>query len=640
MSQSRQLAAIMFTDIVGYTALMGNDEEKAFELLKKNRELQKPIIEKFNGRWIKELGDGVMASFNTVSDAVTAAIKIQQVCNVSKDFQLRIGIHLGEVVFENDDVFGDGVNIASRIQAIANPGSIYVSESVHNNISNKKDFQTKFVKEEKLKNVKEPVKIYQVLIYAITFGEENQTKMSAIPENSIAVLPFANMSSDPEQEYFSDGLTEEIITNLSKIQTLKVISRTSAMHYKGTRKALREIAAELHVQYVLEGSVRKHANDVRITAQLIDASQDSHVWAERYAGTLDDVFMIQEKVASEIASTLKLHLSPDEHANLQKRFTGNSEAYQEYLKGRYHWNKRTEEALKKGMEHFKRAIEKDPLYALAHVGMADSYLVLALLEFLSPREAFPKARAAAEKAIQIDPMIAEAYASSGVVKFQYEWDWSGAEYVFKQAITLNPNYGTAHHYFADYLKAMGRFKEALEEIKKAQEIDPLSLAINTGFGHVLYLSRQYDKAIEQYRKTLELDPNFLQARLWFGRPYLQKGMYQEAIGELKAAVDLSHQSTMSLAMLGHAYAASGNKSEGLKVLDVLMKRSERQYVPSYWIGMIYIGLGDKDQAFAWFGKAYEERSCWLAWIKVEPRFDSLRSDPQFEVLLKKMGLDQ
>ena len=684
MTQTRQLAAIMFTDIVGYTALMGQDEQKAFELLQANRELQKPIIEQYGGKWIKELGDGVLASFNTVSDAVNAAIKIQNDCNNLGYFKLRIGIHLGEVIFENEDVFGDGVNIASRIQALASVGGIWVSESVYLNVINKKEIETKYIKTEKLKNVNEPVKIFEVKGNVLqdvnisksatnasftnkkpTLSKQILTAIAVlillvggyfiysffkdkaphdISKNhdvvkSIVVLPFVNMSNDKEQEYFSDGLSEEIITNLSKIQTLKVISRTSAMHYKGTLKALKEIVAELNVQYVLEGSIRKNGNDIRITAQLINASQDANLWGEQYAGTLDDVFQIQEQVASKIASALQLHLSPDEHANLRKRFTASSEAYQEYLQGRYHWNKRTEQSLKNGMEHFRRAIEKDSLYALAYVGLADSYLALALLEFIPPREAFPNAKAAVEKAILIDPNIAEAYASSGVIKFQYEWDWRGAELAFKKAITLNPNYGTAHHYYADYLKAMGRFKEALEEIKKAQEIDPLSLAINTGLGHVLYLSRQYDQAIEQYRKTLELDPNFLPARLWFGRPYLQKGMYQDAIGELKAAVELSHQSTMSLAMLGHAYAASGNKSEGLKVLDILMKRSEQQYVPSYWIGMIYIGLGDRDQAFSWFGKAWEERSCWMAWIKVEPRFDSLRSDPRFEVLLKKMGLD-
>jgi len=294
MSQTRQLAAIMFTDIVGYTALMGDDEQKAFGLLKTNREIQKPIIEQFNGKWIKEIGDGIMASFNTVSDAVNAAIKIQEDCNAAKKFQLRIGIHQGEVVVEADDVFGDAVNIAARIQSAAKPGAIYISETVQHNVSNKNHIQTKFVKEETLKNVKEPVRIYEIVL-GKELAAHTQTIIETTSKNSIAVLPFANMSSDPEQEYFSDGLTEEIISDLSRVSKLLVISRSSIMTFKGTQKKMKEIASELNVRYVLEGSVRKAGNNLRITAQLIDADTDSHIWSEKYNGTLEDVFDIQEK---------------------------------------------------------------------------------------------------------------------------------------------------------------------------------------------------------------------------------------------------------------------------------------------------------------------------------------------------------
>jgi tetratricopeptide (TPR) repeat protein len=294
--------------------------------------------------------------------------------------------------------------------------------------------------------------------------------------------------------------------------------------------------------------------------------------------------------------------------------------------------------VKKAIGLFKTALRKDPNFALAYTGVADAQASLALLESVRPREAFPKAKAAAEKALKIDRELTEVHTSLGLVKFQYEWDWPGAEYEFRKAIELNSNYALAHHFYADYLKAMGRFDEALAEIGRAQELDPVSLAINTGVGHVLYLSRQYDQAILQYRKALELDPNFVQAHLWFGRPYLQKGMYKEAISELRKAVELSGGSTISLAVLGHAEASAGEKEKAKKILDKLKRRAKRQYVPSYWIALIYTGLGDKSKAFLWLRRAYRERSSWLAWVKVEPRFDLLRSDKRFSSLLQKMGL--
>ena len=459
-------------------------------------------------------------------------------------------------------------------------------------------------------------------------------------EYRLAVLPLANISMDPNDQFFADGMTEELISRLSKIRRLRVIARTSVMQYKGTTKGVSEISRELNVANIIEGSVRKAGNKVRIRIQLTDARSEEHLWSDDYDRDIKDIFAIQTDVAQRVARALEIQLIGDEQRLIKQEATNNLDAYDLFLKGRYFLGKRTEESLNKAGDYFQQAIQRDTAYALAYVGVSDAYIALALLEFLPPHEAFPQAKAASVKAIEIDPSMAEAHASLGVVKFQYDWDWPGAEQEFKETLRLNPNYGSGHHYYADFLKALGRFDEALDEIRKAQQLDPLSLAINTGVGHVLYLSRRYDEAIEQYRRTLELDPNYLQARLWFGRPFLQKGMYQEAIKELEAAVELSGGSIIATAMLGHAQAASGNRTEALKMLDELMKRSERQYVPSYWIGMVYIGLGDLDQAFAWFDKACEERSSWLAWMNVEPRFDMLRRDSRFPFLLKKMRLTQ
>jgi len=459
------------------------------------------------------------------------------------------------------------------------------------------------------------------------------------PDNRrIAVLPLANMSQDARDEIFSDGMTEELISSLSKIAGLRVIARTSVMRYKDTKKPISEISKELNVSAILEGSVRRAGNKIRITVQLADPKTEEQLWTEKYDRDLEDIFAVQSEIAQKVAGELEIQINKSEKLNLDKKATDSKEAYTLYLEGRHFLNIRTEDGLKRAIELFERALAKDPQYALAYTGVADSYAVLALLEFLPPKEAFPKARTAAEKALEIDNRLAEAHTSLGAVRFQYDWDWENAEKEFKRAIELSPNYAPAHQFYADFLKSQGRFDEALAEMSYAEALDPLSLAINTGVGHVLYLSRQYDRAIDQYQKAIKLNPEFVQARLWFGRPYLQKRMYKEAIAELNHAVALSGGSTISLAMLGHAYAAAGNKKEAEKISEKLMERSKHQYVPSYWIAMLRIGFGDKDESFTWLERAFQERSSWLAWAGVEPRFDALRSDPRFASLMAKMKL--
>ena len=433
-------------------------------------------------------------------------------------------------------------------------------------------------------------------------------------------------------------MTEEIISTVSRIAGLRVIARTSVMRYKGTAKPVGEIGKELGVGTILEGSVRKTGNKVRITAQLVHAQTEEDLWSQSYDRDIEDVFSIQSEIAQRIARALKVRVLATERTGLERKATDKPDAYASYLKGRNFLNSRSEEGLKKAVDCFERALSEDPRYAKAYAGLADSHAIIALLEFLPPRQAFPKSREAAQRALKIDGGLAEAHTSLGAVLFQYDWDWPGAEREFMRAIELNPNYPSAHQFYADYLKAMGRFQEALAEMNRAHDLDPLSLAINTGVGHVLYLTREYDRAIEQYGNTVKLDPTFVQARLWFGRPYLQKGMYKEALAEIEEAVKLSGGSTISLAMLGQAYAAAGKRDQAKNVLEKLMERAKHQYVPSYWIAMVYVGLGDKDQAFTWLEKAFEEKSSWLVWAKVEPRFDVLRSDPRFDSLLARMQL--
>jgi TolB-like protein/Tfp pilus assembly protein PilF len=631
----RRLAAIMFADMAGFTGLSEADEPLAMRLLKEQRALISKEVQACAGKEIKTVGDGMIVEFGSAVEAARCAVAIQdalaarnQNAPLNERFQMRIGLHVGDVLPDGQDLLGSGVNLASRIQGVAGEGEICVSEDLARQIRGKLSVELESIGFPPLKNVQERVEVFRIGKAA------DQPTATA---NSLVVLPFANMSTDPENEYFSDGLTEDIITQVSRIQELRVISRTSAMQYKNASKSVRVIGRELGVSALLEGSVRKHGSRVRITAQLIDANTDDHIWAETYDRDLVDIFAVQTEVAGKVAAALKVAITQSERDLLGRQPTQNLEAYELYLQGRFHSGKRTLESLQKGIESFEKALKLDPAYAEAFSGIADSYTILAIFEWMRPSEAFPKAREAAEAAVKLKPDLAEAYASLGLVLFQYEWDWAAAEEASKRAVSLNPNYATGHHFYADFLKAMGRFDEALQQINEAKALDPLSLAIGSGVGHVLYLSRQYDQAIEAYRRIVALDPKYLQARLWFGRPYLQKGMYEEAIAELESAVELSGGSTMSMAVLAHAYASAGKLEPANQLLDQLMARSKESYVPSYWIGLVYVGMSDQERALEWLERAFEERSSWLAFANVEPRFDALRHNPNFLTLLKKIG---
>jgi TolB-like protein/class 3 adenylate cyclase/Tfp pilus assembly protein PilF len=463
---------------------------------------------------------------------------------------------------------------------------------------------------------------------------------AAARTHRLAVLPLANISPEARDDYFSDGLTEELISTLSKIEGLRVIARTSSMHYKGTSKTVAEVARELGVQSVLEGSVRRAGRRLRVAVRLIDAGSQDDLWSEDYDRELEDVFAIQRDIARRIGRSLKVRLVSSPSPGSAAGPTPGVTAYDLYLQGRFQWNLRTESGLRRAVELFEEAVAKDRTFALAHCGIADAWAQIGWLEFSPPTEAFPRARAAAERAVALDDRLAEAHASLGFVAFLYERDWAAAERELTRAVELNPGYPVAHQFYADYLKARGRFDEALAEMQQALSLDPVSMAVNTGLGHVLYLARRYDEAIVQYRKAVTLDPAFGPAHLWFGRPYLQKGMFDDAIREIRLAVESSGGSTISRAVLAHALASAGKEAEARQILDDLLRRSQTGYLPSYWIALVYTGLGDVDAAMGWLERASEERSSWLVWIKVEPRFDRLRADPRFASLLRRMRLEE
>ncbi len=465
-------------------------------------------------------------------------------------------------------------------------------------------------------------------------AEVSTQSLQAVP--SIAVLPFLNMSADPENEYFCDGLAEELIGALTKIENLRVVARTSAFSFKGKQADVREVGHKLNVTTVLEGSVRKAGNKLRITAQMVDVSDGFHLWSERYDRQLADIFDIQEEISLAIVAALKIKLLGDEQADLLKRGTNDTEAYQLYLKGRFFWNKRTEEALRKGIEYFNRAIEHDPGYAAAYAGLSDSYALLALRGLIPPKEGLPRAKAAAHKALEIDDSLAEAHASLAHVKL-HDWDWPGLEEQFKRALELNPGHAIAYHWYSEYLMAMGRSDEAIERAKQAKEIDPLSSVISSTLALALYFARRYDQAIESLKQALELDPNHFALHFRLGLAYVLKGMNEEAIEAMQASVNLSGRSTETLAGLGQAYAAAGMKTETQTVLYELNELSKERYVSPYSVAKIYSVVGEKDQAFAHLEKAYEERHPDFIELKAEPLLDSLRSDPRFADLLRRVG---
>jgi TolB-like protein/DNA-binding winged helix-turn-helix (wHTH) protein len=453
---------------------------------------------------------------------------------------------------------------------------------------------------------------------------------------SIAVLPFTNETGDPNAEYLSDGISESLINSLSQLPGVKVIARSSAFKFKGTEVDLKEVAKALGVEAILTGRVTQRGENLSISVELVNASDKTQMWGEHYDRKLSDLLPIQREIASEIVEKLKLKVSGEKQGPA-KHYTESNEAYQLYLKGRFYWNKRTAEALKKSIEYFNQAIDRDPRFALAYAGLADCYVVPA--NRLPPREAMPKAKAAAIRALELDETLAEAHASLGRVLAAYDWDWTSAEKEYKRAIELNPRYAVAHQWYGGYLAVMGRSDEAIAERKLAVELEPLSPIINFELGLAFYFARDYDRAIEQFQKTLELDQNFPAAHNFLPAAYEQKGMYTEAVAEFKKAIPLTGRSEWSLSQagLGHLYAVTGKKSEARTVLDELKRASEQEYVPASSIAFIYAGLGEKDQAFAWLDKGYEQRSFQMQWIKIEPRWDGLRSDPRFEDLMRRMG---
>ena len=459
---------------------------------------------------------------------------------------------------------------------------------------------------------------------------------------SLAVLPLANLSGDPAQDFFADGMTDELITSLTKIEALRVASRTSVMAYKNTAKRLRHVASELGVDWVVEGAVLQSGRRVRITARLIEGTTESMVWAETYERDLTDVLDLQSEVAADIVGRIRVRVTASERARMAKRRHVDAAAYDAYLRARYFCNKRTRDDLTRANEYFRAAIDLDPTYAPAYAGLADTYALLSTIGFdaIPPQEGMPRARAAALRALEIDDGMAEAHASVGYVRLSYEWDWDGAEEQFRRSIACNSAYAAAHHWYGHCLFALGRVDDGAARMRQALDLDPLSIPYNLGVGWSLYYGRQFDDAIAQYRRTLEITPGLPMVLYELGLACQNAGRHEEARSIFEQAHALSGGEAAAVMLLGQLHGMAGRRAEARRQLAVLEEMSRQRYVPALYKAFVCTGAGDTEQAFAWFERAFEERCNYLIYLGVEPTLDRLRSDARFEDLMRRVGLRQ
>lgn len=675
----RRLSAIMFTDMVGYSKLSQTNEALALDLLDEHRKLLRPFFDKFQGREIETAGDSFFVEFNSAVEATNCAIEIQtalhernKIAPNERQILVRIGLHIGDVVYMENHVHGDGVNIAARMEPLAPAGGICISEDVTRQIRNKVQYPIVQLGAEKLKNISMPMNIYSVALPWITtpkskkldprkkmqvagvlvlaaaviaaslflFQPKKQNATPLFSKVRLAVLPLANISNNASDEFFADGMTEELISSLSKIGGLNVIARTSVMKYKATNKDITQISRELMVGTILEGSVRKIANKARITVQLIDASTQEHIWSMDYDREIKDIFKIQSEIASNVANELKVRLLSSEKEQLAKSQTQNTAAFQENLEGKHFLNKRTPDNIRIAVKHFQAAIAQDSAYALPYANLAYCYTLLGVAGYgdLPIHEAAAKAHEAADKALSIDPTLAEAHAALGYIKFRIDWDWEGAEQSLKKAIQLNPSYATAHEWYALFLAVQSRLDQSLEQMKLAYQLDPLSSNVNTGLARVYHFRKENELSIEQVEKAISLDTSYAEAHFTAGMTYYQMKDYPKAKEELLKAARLSGRRPVIIGMLGMVYVNTNEIDEARSLLAELQSppmNNDKLYATA----IIKMSIKEYDEAFDIFDKLLEEKYGILVYLKVQKDFFKATEDPRYAELLRKMGLE-
>ena len=656
MSQGeRRLAAIMFTDMVGYTTLGQKSESLSLALVDEQRKLIRPILNKHDGREVKTMGDSFLVEFSSALNAVRCAYDIQRAARefnislpVERRVHLRVGVHLGDVLNSQGDISGDAVNVASRINYLADDGGVCLTRQVYDHVQNKFELPLKSLGPQSLKNVNAPVEVYRM---EMPWDEKRATQPTELDKRRIAVLPFANMSPDPADEYFADGLTEELISKLSLVKGLRVIARTSVMSYKNKDKRISEIGAELGVGSIVEGSFRKAGNKIRVTTQLIDVRDDQHVWAQSYDRNLDDVFAVQTDIAKQVSDTLKVKILEAEIDWIDRKPTESTEAYTLYLRGRYHFNRRGVEDIVKASEYFGQAVREDERFALGYVGLADCYAVLSNIGIDSGAN-HQKAKIAAAKGLELDGDLAEAHATRGLILLQ-EFNLREAEEEFRKAIELKPNYASAHHWYARLLVSKLSWDEALKQIERAVELDPFSQVINLNHAHYYRRRGDYDKALELYKKAAELDPNFAMAH--FDLAVIYGRMKRRADMKLEAKIAIERGTREAKIAVG---LGRGTYHRPVKILDALVAYFDNDQekvrkllaeleshfgeplaISALQAAGLHFSLGENEKGFEWLEKSYSRKEDDLLYIRTDELFDGIRSDPRYQDLLKRIGLE-
>ncbi len=651
MSLRRQLAAIMFTDIEGYSAAMQQDEQRAIDLRDRHREVLENKHKHYDGRIIQYYGDGTLSIFQSAVEAVRCAVAMQQEFSNGLKVPVRMALHIGDIAFDNEQVFGDGVNLASRIESLAIGGSVLISDKVNDEINNHPELKTVSMGAYQFKNINRSVEVFALdhdgLIMPIPNSlkgktkEKKETLSQAIQKSqakSIAVMPFVNISNDPEQEYFSVGVAEEILNSLSSIKDLKVAGRTSSFQFNRKDVGLREIGEKLGVSSVLEGSVRKQGNRLRIMVQLVNVDDGFHLWSEKYDRDMDDIFAIQDEVALAVTEKLKVTLLEKDRTRLNRSYNYNTEAYELYLKGRFYLSRRGAYIMT-AIHYFQLAIDLDPRFALAYTGFADASLMAAFYGLVLPRQIAPKAKQAAETAVELDPFLCEPYCSLGFYYTVFEWNWEKAEKNFLAAIELNPSYAQAHYWYGLNLLSWVKsdFDNGEKQGRIALDLEPYSAICFGIYGAIQHASGNFKEAIATCKKGIELDVNTFICHLFTGWAYLALRQYEDTVSIFTQLMKASNRHHFSVNGLILTYCMMGKVDEARVLLDELKERSASEYIGWTVTALSMAFLGEPDKAFEYLEKAYNDREPVLLTMRQLPVPDTLKNDPRFQMLMERIG---